>query len=198
MNDDQWNLALARVAANAFVRAVKPGDVSTVPAVRTGPVGERRSTGTREGVRRRPRYVARLFAHVSVCNHSCRPNAAVSVSDEVVTLYSLRAIRPGEEITVSYGTSLLWLPLQMRRTQLARVWGFLCKCDRCGEDLERAVAERERAGHARAQASRHGVRSDGWPEEESGFTRWEYGDTGYEAQFDEEGKLRAPSRAARR
>lgn len=198
VDDDQWNLALARVAANAFVRAAKRGDVSTVPADANGTApGTASATGSdgRPGPGKETAtptgYVARLFAHVSVCNHSCRPNAAVSVSDEVVTLYSLRAIRPGEEITVSYGTSLLWLPLQMRRTQLARVWGFLCKCDRCREDLERAVAERERAGHARAQASRHGVRSDGWPEEESGFTCWEYGDTGYEAQFDEEGKLRS-------
>ena len=192
VNDDQWNLALARVAANAFVRAVKPGDVSTVPA---GANGTRSASDGQPGPGKESSastgYVARLFAHVSVCNHSCRPNAAVSVSDDVVTLYSLRAIRPGEEITVSYGTSLMWLPLQMRRTRLARVWGFLCKCDRCVVELERAAAERERAGLVRAKASRHGIRSDGWPEEESGFTGWEYGDTGYEAQFDEEGMLRS-------
>jgi hypothetical protein len=52
---------------------------------------------------------------------------------------------------VCYGTSLLWLPLQMRRTQLARVWGFLCKCSRCQSDLERAVAERERGMGVRAR-----------------------------------------------
>ena len=34
-------------------------------------------------------------------------------------------------MTIAYGTSLLWLPPAMRRTQLARVWGFLCKCARC-------------------------------------------------------------------
>jgi hypothetical protein len=43
-----------------------------------------------KGVTKEP-YVAHVFAHVSLCNHSCRPNAAVSVGDTVTTVYSLRA-----------------------------------------------------------------------------------------------------------
>ena len=46
-------------------------------------------------------HTLRLFAHISICNHSCRPNAAVSVSNDLVTLYSLRTIRPGGELKFS-------------------------------------------------------------------------------------------------
>ena len=96
---------------------------------------------------------------------------------------------------MSYGTSLLWLPLQMRRTQLARVWGFVCKCQRCETDLHRAMAERERAhGTMRRVASRHGFRESGSfqtrHDDLAGVIEWEYGDTGFESQFDEEGRVR--------
>ena len=36
-------------------------------------------------------------------NHSCRPNARLSIRDGRVEFYALRAIAPGEEITVDYG-----------------------------------------------------------------------------------------------
>ena len=152
-----------------------------------------------KGVTKEP-YVAHVFAHVSLCNHSCRPNAAVSVGDTVTTLYSLRAICPGEEIVVSYASSLLWLPVHARRAQLAKHWGFLCKCPRCDEELARAAAERDRGvGATKAQASRFGARRAGGvdsraareAERDAGFRAWEYGETGFEGQFDDEGRLRS-------
>lgn len=36
-------------------------------------------------------------------NHSCRPNARLSTAHGRVEFYALRAIAPGEEITVDYG-----------------------------------------------------------------------------------------------
>ena len=36
-------------------------------------------------------------------NHSCRPNARLSIRDGRVEFYALRAIVPGEELTVDYG-----------------------------------------------------------------------------------------------
>ena len=36
-------------------------------------------------------------------NHSCLPNAQLRISDGRIEFYSLRAISPGEEITVDYG-----------------------------------------------------------------------------------------------
>jgi SET domain-containing protein len=36
-------------------------------------------------------------------NHSCKPNARLCIRQGRVEFYALRAIRPGEEITVDYG-----------------------------------------------------------------------------------------------
>jgi SET domain-containing protein len=36
-------------------------------------------------------------------NHSCQPNARLQIRDGRVEFYALRAIAPGEEITVNYG-----------------------------------------------------------------------------------------------
>lgn len=38
-------------------------------------------------------------------NHSCRPNARLVIRDGRVEFYARRAIEPGEEITVDYGTT---------------------------------------------------------------------------------------------
>ena len=36
-------------------------------------------------------------------NHSCAPNARLSIRDGRIEFYALRAVRDGEEITVAYG-----------------------------------------------------------------------------------------------
>jgi SET domain-containing protein len=36
-------------------------------------------------------------------NHSCAPNARLSIRDGRIEFYALRAILPGEEVTVNYG-----------------------------------------------------------------------------------------------
>ena len=36
-------------------------------------------------------------------NHSCQPNARLQIRDGRIEFYSLRAIAPGDEITVNYG-----------------------------------------------------------------------------------------------
>jgi SET domain-containing protein len=36
-------------------------------------------------------------------NHGCRPNARLQIRDGRIEFYALRAISPGEEITVDYG-----------------------------------------------------------------------------------------------
>ena len=188
VSGDVWLATLARLANSPFVRVTRVGKANG------GDDGSKDLDTAAEQVDGKDTYAARLLARVSTCNHSCRPNAAVSVSDDLVTLYSLRRIGR-REITVSYGTSLLWLPLQMRRTQLARVWGFVCKCQRCETDLHRAMAERERAhGTMRRVASRHGFREIGSfqtrHDDLAGVIEWEYGETGFESQFDEEGRVR--------
>ncbi len=36
-------------------------------------------------------------------NHSCQPNARLTIRDGRIEFYSIRAITPGQEITVNYG-----------------------------------------------------------------------------------------------
>ena len=223
IDDESWNDALHRARRDARVRRAKKGeaDRSVAAAALRGENGtnpnvvdsdfggvekttdEKRSfettrvkeTASEEGV-----YVARIAAHVSRLNHSCRPNAAVSAGDGVTTVYSLRAIAPGEEICVSYASNFLWLPVHARRAQLAKRWGFLARA-RAATRSPRAAAGANGAG--RAQASRFGARRAGGvdsraareAERDAGFRAWEYGETGFENQFDDEGELRSEARA---
>lgn len=84
-----------------------------------------------------------MFDVISACNHSCDPNAEVSaVSEEgEVTLYSLRPIEAGEEITICYGrASTRWLPARCRRRALRRDWHFECTCEKCKAEIASGLA----------------------------------------------------------
>jgi uncharacterized protein len=52
-------------------------------------------------------------------NHSCRPNAKAYTSGVRVWIWSLRAIKAGEEITVNYGKE--YMDAHIKR----------CRCERC-------------------------------------------------------------------
>jgi uncharacterized protein len=47
--------------------------------------------------------LARSTDPMRFTNHSCRPNGQLRITDGRIEFYSLRAIEPGEEITVAYG-----------------------------------------------------------------------------------------------
>jgi SET domain-containing protein len=55
-------------------------------------------------------------------NHSCRPNAKAYTTGVRVWMWSLRAIKAGEEITINYGK-------QYFNSEIAPVG---CKCKNCG------------------------------------------------------------------
>ena len=99
VSGDVWLATLAKLANSPFVRVTRVGNQG---AGESGGGKKDLDTAAEQGDGK-DAYAARLLARVSTCNHSCRPNAAVSVSDDLVTLYSLRHIERGEEITVSYG-----------------------------------------------------------------------------------------------
>lgn len=69
-----------------------------------------------------------LFLAPSLINHSCLPNCFRVHVGDVVLIRASRAIRAGEELTVSY------VPVDSsqsdRKASLAR-WGFVCTCPRC-------------------------------------------------------------------
>lgn len=47
--------------------------------------------------------LARSTDPMRFTNHSCQPNGELRITDGRIEFYSLRAIEPGEEITVAYG-----------------------------------------------------------------------------------------------
>jgi hypothetical protein len=70
------------------------------------------------------------FAMAKV-NHSCNPNSSFAPTLRVneLILVASRAIRPGEEITLSYIQGERVLTAQERRNRLFKRWGFWCTCE---------------------------------------------------------------------
>lgn len=71
-----------------------------------------------------------LYSHI---NHSCVPNVhnAYNPTIQCLTVYSTRDIQAGEQITVSYLSSLCRTRLQ-RQGEIQK-WGFDCACAACTE-----------------------------------------------------------------
>ena len=86
--------------------------------------------------------------HNGVCikmsrfNHSCRPNAQYFWNDDTNTrdLRSLRRIKQGEEITVSYIHSMVE-SREKRRSDLRHRYNFVCQCEGCDLTEEQALEE---------------------------------------------------------
>jgi SET domain-containing protein len=87
------------------------------------------------------RNVARYF------NHSCNPNADTSIQGKRVFIYTLRAIKPGEEITYNYGIDYL-------KNVIGR---SSCKCPRCRR--RRAKRSRELRSAKKRKAARASSRN---------------------------------------
>jgi hypothetical protein len=74
-----------------------------------------------------------VFEQLSRVNHSCRPNAerCWDADREVETLYALRDIPVGEELTVSYLCGTGEMARDERRDLLRKGWRFECNCECC-------------------------------------------------------------------
>ncbi|CAK9009536.1 Histone-lysine N-methyltransferase ATXR2 (Protein SET DOMAIN GROUP 36) (Trithorax-related protein 2) (TRX-related protein 2) [Durusdinium trenchii] len=78
-----------------------------------------------------------LFDKISRLNHSCTPNLDFNLSwdadNETVvnTITASTPIRTNEELNISYLPLRLKLPVEERRAQLLKHWGFHCRCSRC-------------------------------------------------------------------
>lgn len=85
-----------------------------------------------------------VFPFSAMFNHSCRPHALWRPlsSGSAIIVRALRAIRVGEEVSVSYlPTSMVG---QNRITSLKETHGFVCQCERCAATPGSALYERER------------------------------------------------------
>lgn len=75
---------------------------------------------------------AGLYALLASFNHSCEPNSAVSSVEETheIVLKTTRAVRAGEEITITYIPVTASTTLAERQ-QLLKNYFFTCRCPRC-------------------------------------------------------------------
>lgn len=75
-----------------------------------------------------------LYSLASMANHDCEPSADVVLTrGGALALRARRALRAGEEVTITYLDSSL--PAAVRRNRLLRGYGFECKCQRCAAGL---------------------------------------------------------------
>lgn len=82
-----------------------------------------------------------LASSYAFFNHSCRPNAAWEVrpstsrpGEYFVEIRTLRPIRAGGEIFISYLEDIEKMSLEARRTELRSWFGADCTCPRCTAD----------------------------------------------------------------
>lgn len=71
------------------------------------------------------------FPEVSKLNHDCRPNAVYYI-DPATLMHittAVRAVEPGEEITLAYVDP--FASRQERHARAQKAWGFECTCDQC-------------------------------------------------------------------
>jgi hypothetical protein len=72
-----------------------------------------------------------LFPMTSKVQHSCSPNSSVTVEGGLVFCTADHDIRPLDDVTISYMSSVYENPRQARRKWLRRTKGLHCMCTRC-------------------------------------------------------------------
>ncbi|VDL57958.1 unnamed protein product [Hymenolepis diminuta] len=86
-----------------------------------------------------------LFPSLSLINHSCEPSAAICVTDKGrAFLYALQPISAGDQITISYGPSLLFMDKCNRQRKLENCYYFTCNCEVCENNWNLETPETER------------------------------------------------------
>ncbi|KAI2608793.1 uncharacterized protein GGS25DRAFT_491580 [Hypoxylon fragiforme] len=87
-----------------------------------------------------PNNKSGLYPAFSRANHSCRPNVTWPIEmmdgEAKLTMTATREIRAGQEIFVTYCSSMRTLPLKERRSKLMN-WGFTCRCELCTSEEEK-------------------------------------------------------------
>jgi hypothetical protein len=74
-----------------------------------------------------------LFKKLSFVNHSCIPNAKMIVDKGIGKLITLRKIKKGEEIKVSYVYTKMDVLNKLKNLER---YGFLCKCKKCKSKID--------------------------------------------------------------
>ena len=76
-------------------------------------------------------YQKRLYLTTSRFNHSCSPNLGYDFDDWKIRLYTLREIKAGEVLCLSYSDVIYFFPREKRQMYLLGALGFKCACASC-------------------------------------------------------------------
>ncbi|KAL7537315.1 hypothetical protein ACHAXR_007733 [Thalassiosira sp. AJA248-18] len=89
-------------------------------------------------------YAKRLYLTTSRFNHSCSPNCGYDFDDWNIRIYSLRKIKAGETLCISYSDVIYFFPRDVRRSYLIGAMRFECACTRCDVATDSAVSDENR------------------------------------------------------
>ena len=76
-------------------------------------------------------YQKRLYLTTSRFNHSCSPNVTYDVVGWTIRLYTMRDIKAGETLCISYSDVMYHFPSNVRRSYLIGAMNFDCACTVC-------------------------------------------------------------------
>ena len=94
-----------------------------------------------------PHTGSAVFPLVSLMNHSCEPNVQVIyLESNAAVAIALRGIADGEELCIQYVSAEA--PLEERRRELRRRYGFECACALCTSQARGRVGKRGRDLHS--------------------------------------------------
>lgn len=104
-----------------------------------------------------------LFWRASFFNHSCWPNARLTIDREQVcaNVVTIADIEPGESIVLSYAESIL--PRFERKVFLLQTKLFMCRCERCADATE---------GNTFLRASQCNTCHNGWLCPSADLSQW--------------------------
>lgn len=86
----------------------------------------------------------RLYLTTSRFNHSCSPNCGYDFDDWNIRIYSLRKIRAGETMCISYSDVIYFFPRDVRRPYLLSAMRFECACARCDVATDSGISDENR------------------------------------------------------
>lgn len=98
-----------------------------------------------------------VFLIQSHLNHNCDPNTDVQTSSnryEGLKVFAARDLKGGEELTTTYVNPDH--TVQQRQRALRVNWGFICKCNKCKEDLN--TQQRRKSSSASSLKDKAGIR----------------------------------------
>lgn len=75
--------------------------------------------------------IQHVFDILSMVNHSCVPNMRYNITDQMGYCVTVRPIKKGEQVFISYLGDDGFKALDQRQHKLRHIWGINCTCDKC-------------------------------------------------------------------